>query len=69
MAVTVKSLDHLVLTVADVAQRLTAPERAAVVAGKATGAVAGVPSGESGVLSYDVLGATHGARWGARDAA
>ena len=51
------------LSADDVAQRLTAPERAAVVAGKATGAVAGVPSGESGVLSYDVLGATQRGRY------
>jgi len=47
----------------DVAQRLTAPERAAVVAGTATGAVAGVPSAESGVLSFDVLSASQRDRY------
>jgi hypothetical protein len=43
------------LPAADVAARLTAPERAAVAAGEATGAVAGVVNGSSGVLSFDVL--------------
>jgi len=47
----------------DVAQRLTAPERASVVAGTATSSVAGVPSGESGVLSFDVLSASQRGRY------
>jgi hypothetical protein len=43
------------LDAAAAAAALTAPERAAVVAGAATGTVAGVPNGSSGTLSYDVL--------------
>jgi hypothetical protein len=46
------------LDAAAVAERLTAGERAAVAAGDASGAVAGVPNGSTGTLSFELLGAS-----------